>query len=303
MIMMQAMVLIAMIATPLQDIEKEVIELVERVIPSVVPVVSFAGVGTGVVIADGIVLTNQHVVGNHKQVQIIGNKRSRFSDLIVTDPKSDLAVIHVDTKGLKVAKLKYSEGLKRGQLTIAIGNPYGIGNRGNLIVSQGIIGGLGVSIYIDPVYYGEMIQTTSSIHPGNSGGPLFNISGEVIGINTAIQHDVKNIGFAIPFNTRTRSIIQSLMDNKKIEYAVLGINITNSSTGVKVTKVFSGSVAAKIGLKKGDIILKYREADLRNVEDLMLRVKATPVQEAVEITIKRQNITLKLQISYKKEEK
>jgi len=307
----------------LAQFEKELTELVERVSPSVVAIYSTQEVsrgfgedfpfffpfqvpqerrslGSGVIIAlkDGkfYILTNNHVVQGAKRIRVRFDPHTeKDGKLVGGDPKTDVAVVEVDAKGIekpesRVAKLGDSDKLKVGQLVIAIGNPYGL----ERTVTFGVISALRRSIGI--TQYESFVQTDAPINPGNSGGPLINIKGEVIGINTAIVAEGQGLGFAIPINL-AKWVADQLMAKGRVVRGWLGVVIQEITPeiaetigvkeGILVSQIAAGSPAEKAGLKVGDIIVAIDGAKVREVRELQFRVMKTPPGTEVTLTILR----------------
>src|SRR4030095_233605 len=164
--------------------------------------------------------------------------KTAVGTVLATDPRSDLAIVHVDRHGLPAAKLCDRARIARGQWTLALVNPYGLGNDGKLSVSIGVISNLNRKLpglgEADDRLYSDMIQTTAAINPGNSGGPLFNIHGEVVGIVTAMHTRAaadEGVGFAIPLTPGRRTIIDKLKQGRSIEYGYIGLTTHNADSG------------------------------------------------------------------------
>jgi serine protease Do len=226
------------------------------------------GIGSGVIVdGKGDVLTNNHVVADADQLKVVLSDNREFAAKVVgTDPKTDLAVIKVDTGGeeLPAAMLGSSDTLQVGEWVIAAGSPFGL----RQTVSAGIVsavgrGNVGISEYED------FIQTDAAINPGNSGGPLVDLTGRVVGINTAIASSSganSGVGFAIPI-AMARTVMGQLLEHGKVTRGYLGIAIAeltpelarsfgyNGNAGVLVQDVTPGAPAARAGLEPGDIIL------------------------------------------------
>lgn len=241
------------------------------------------GSGTGFIISpDGLILTNKHVVTDKEaDYTVLTNEGKKFpAKVLARDPLQDLAILKIETsESLPVIKLGDSNDLQIGQTVIAIGNVLGEFRNS---ISVGVISGLGRTITASGPGMTEVlegiIQTDAAINKGNSGGPLLNLNGEVIGINTAMALDAENVGFAIPINSAKRSIKQA-QETGKIVYAFLGIYYTLITPELKQEydlsvdygawighdeqgksteqAVFSGSAADKAGLKRDDIILEF----------------------------------------------
>ena len=236
------------------------------------------GGGTGFIVSkDGIIVTNKHVVlDKDADYTVLTNDGRKFAaKVLARDPVQDLAVIKIKGENLPVVKLGNSSSLRLGQTVIAIGNA--LGEFRNTI-SVGVVSGLGRKITASGggllETLEDVIQTDAAINKGNSGGPLLNLKGEVIGINTAIVASAQNIGFAIPVNKAKRDIEQ-VKKQGKIVYPFLGVRYVLVDEKVKEKKelpvgygalvvrgskgeeaVSSGSAAEKAGLKEGDVILE-----------------------------------------------
>ena len=282
--------------TPIKDeneildaYSKAVISVVEKVGPAVVQIQSTKsappntqgqGLGSGVIITpDGFILTNNHVVEHAQRIEISLTTSETFpAEVIGTDPATDLAVIRVLSNGLPYAELGDSEKLRVGQLVIAIGNPYGFQST----VSTGVVSALNRIIRGgEGKLIENVIQTSVPLNPGNSGGPLVDSSGKVIGINTAIIAMAQGIGLAVPSNTASW-IVSELITTGKVRRAVLGIVTRTTSIPVQVQKIFklplptvveileiqSGSPAQRAQLEKGDLLLQINSKSISSVDDL-----------------------------------
>ena len=267
----------------LKNFNEAFVQIAESATPSVVTIFTEKNVsqgvqrdlGSGVIVTeDGYILTNNHVVDNADVVYIrTFDNRKIDAKVIGKDPKTDLAVIKVNAKGLKPAFLGDSDKLRVGEWVIAIGSP--LGENLARTVTQGIVSAKGRS-NIGLADYEDFIQTDAAINPGNSGGALVNINGELVGINTAIASRTgrfEGIGFAVPSNM-ARKVLTSLMTSGTVSRGYLGITIqdidetlSNSlhlkrGEGVVVGTVVDGSPAAKAGIKTGDIILEFNDAKI-----------------------------------------
>lgn len=237
----------------------------------------FTSLGSGFIISsDGYILTNQHVVENATKILVtMGDGREEEAQIVGTDPKSDVALLKIDLDNLQYTKLGNSDDVILGEWAIAVGNPFGlfrIGKRATVTV--GVISALNRDFgEMEGRIYQDMIQTDASINHGNSGGPLCNALGEVIGMNTFIYSSSRGegsigIGFAIPINRISR-LIEDLKTNRKIDRDFwIGIRVKNldpviarkmgydERVGVIVTYIDRGSPAEKAGMHLGDIITK-----------------------------------------------
>ena len=214
------------------------------------------GEGSGVIIsADGYIVTNNHVVDGATELTVsLADKREMKARVIGTDARTDIALIKVDAKDLPRVALGNSSNVEVGDIALAIGNPFGLGQTVTMgIVSATSRGGLGIEDYED------FIQTDASINPGNSGGALVNTTGELIGINTAILSGSggnQGVGFAIPIDM-VRHVMTQLKDNGTVTRARLGIYFdqSTSSNGTVVKDVVEDGPASKAGLRKADVIV------------------------------------------------
>ncbi|WP_458699461.1 DegQ family serine endoprotease [Sulfurospirillum sp. 1307] len=237
-----------------------------------------SALGSGVIISkDGYILTNNHVVEGADEivVTLTGQTKEYKAEIIGTDPKTDLAVIKIDAKNLKVAKFGNSDRLLEGDVVFAIGNPFGVGES----VTQGIVSALNKS-GIGLNQYENFIQTDASINPGNSGGALVDSRGALIGINSAIlsrSGGNNGIGFAIPSNMAKKVAI-TLIEKGKIERGYLGVSISDLNNDLKevykndhgalVLNIEKDSPAQKAGLKIGDLILEVNNKTIKDANDL-----------------------------------
>ncbi|HET7542227.1 MAG TPA: DegQ family serine endoprotease [Polyangiaceae bacterium] len=227
------------------------------------------GMGSGVIVSkDGYILTNNHVVADAQEIKVTTSDRKNYTATIVgTDPKSDLAVIKLkgDVANLTPVEFGDSGRLRLGDVVLAIGNPFGVGQT----VTMGIVSAKGrTDLGIEA--YEDFIQTDAAINPGNSGGALINAEGKLVGINTAIlsrSGGYQGIGFAIPSNMAS-PIMESLKKNGKVIRGWLGVAIQDvdqeladamklpAATGILLSDVKPGTPAAKAGLSRGDVVLK-----------------------------------------------
>ncbi len=254
--------------------------------------------GSGVIVTeDGYILTNNHVVQDTDTIKVTLHDKREFDGRIIgSDPKSDLAIVKVDAEGLPAIEMGISDGLKVGELVIAIGNPFGLGNT----ITMGIISAVGRS-NVGIADYEDFIQTDAAINPGNSGGALVNIRGELIGVNTAIfstSGGYMGIGFAIP-SDMANSIMQSILKHGKVIRGWLGVTIQNVTPelakhfniterqGALVTEVMEGTPAEKAGLKRGDVIIEYDGKVSESPNSLRNMVAATLPGEKISLIVVR----------------
>ena len=282
-----------------------------KVLPSVVSIdVSGSGMrdtGSGVVIrTDGYILTNNHVVAaaaNGGSVHVTFNDGSTVPASIVgTDPASDLAVIRVSKSGLPAAALGSSSDVRVGDRVLAIGSPLGLSGT----VTEGIVSSLNRPVNTTSASSAsslptviDAIQTDAAINPGNSGGALVNMSGQVIGINSAIatlgatggQSGNIGVGFAIPIN-QAKSIADQLIASGHATHPMLGVSIADAATAsgttqVVVRQVQAGSPAAKAGLQAGDVITALDGKNVTDADALVAAVRSHSPGDSVQVTYLR----------------
>jgi serine protease Do len=258
--------------------------------------------GSGVIVnPDGYILTNNHVVEGASDVQVtLSDKRTFKAKVVGTDPRTDLAVVKIPTSGLASVTLGDSSKSKVGDIVLAIGDPFGIGET----VTMGIVsatGRRGLAIE-GPEGYEDFIQTDASINPGNSGGALVNTRGELIGINTAIISNGgggnQGIGFAIPI-TMARSVMEQILKTGKVTRGYLGVMIQEvtpdlakafglpSAEGALVGDVTPDSPGAKAGLQKGDVITSLNGQRISDYTDLRLRVSQSAPGASAKLEVLR----------------
>ena len=257
-----------------------------------------SGAGTGVILtADGEILTNAHVVDGASTVRVTlsGESQSREAEVVGTDPSADLALLRIpDASGLPAADLGSSDALQVGDDVVAIGNALGL--RGNPTVTRGIVSGLNRSLETEGGTMTGLVQTDASISSGNSGGPLVNAAGEVVGINTAVAASnartaAENVGFAIAID-KALPVIDRLRGDApaSADQAVLGVRIsdpTDGSRGATVATVESGSAAADAGIQEGDLITKLGDDTIDGAASLSGAVRSHQPGDKVTIEIVR----------------
>lgn len=265
-------------------------------------------IGSGVIIdKDGYIITNAHVVKNATEIKVILPDSREFEGKIIgIDDLNDIAVLKIDGKSLPYATLGNSDDLIIGEWAIAFGNPFAfLIKNAEPSVTLGVISAVNRNFQMSDQgkIYKKMIQTDAAINPGNSGGPLTNINGELIGINTFIftqSGGSEGIGFAIPIN-RVKKIANELSTYGKIRSVwfgfkvqdiskILAINLHLKSTnGVLVSYVEKSSPAQEAGLKKGDVIIKINDIDIKSTDDAEMAVSDIRVNETIKIVILRHN--------------
>ncbi len=260
------------------------------------------GSGSGIIIsADGYILTNNHVIKNAKKVEVtLHDKRKYEAKVIGTDPLTDLGVIKINADNLSPAYLGNSDGLKVGQWVMAIGNPLSLSST----VTAGIISALNrgqLRLINDSYGVENFIQTDAAINPGNSGGALVDLSGAVIGVNTAIATKTGTYigyGFAIPINLAA-SVAKDLIANGKVSRGYIGVQIREVDAalakslglpkpqGVIIEKVVEGGSAADADIKRGDVILKIDGVDVNQPNELQGYVASKSAGTKVKLSLWR----------------
>lgn len=284
-----------------------------------------SGAGSGVIVrADGMILTNEHVIHDAEEIVIHLNDGREFLAYVVQiDPRSDLAVLQIETHGLTPAVLGDVATVKQGHLVFAMGNPFGVASEvGNASLSWGLVSALGRPLPLlgaaEDRYYGNLIETTAPINPGNSGGPLFDIYGRVIGINTAISTRTgrsEGVGFAVPICPRTRRIIDTLLRGDEVEYGLLGVMARTpddhereaaggpKTRGALVESLDPGSPAEKAQIRPGDLIIRYDGQDVFDADHLVRMVGSTSPGQPVDVTFLRNRKTTTLQLALARRER
>jgi serine protease Do len=246
------------------------------------------GQGTGIVLrTDGEVLTNAHVVQGARTVRVLlpGADEGREAQVVATDEREDLALLRLtDTKGLVPAQLGTSSTVRLGDEVLAIGNALGL--KGGLSVTRGIVSGLGRS---EGALAG-LIQTDAALNPGNSGGPLVDTSGRVVGINTAVRGDAESIGFAIAID-HARSVVERLRSGKPAPpVAFLGVatrDPLDGNPGAEVVDVTPGSGAGNAGLRPGDVLVAFDGKPVAGPDELAGLVRDKAPGDKVEVRFRR----------------
>lgn len=267
------------------------------------------GIGSGFIVdSDGLIITNQHVVSDEDadySVVLPGEDEAISIEKIYRDNTNDIAILKINKSGLKTLKLGDSDELKRGNLAIAIGNPFG-DLEGTATV--GYITGLdrdvtaGSSFSGTVTHYEGVMQTDAAINPGNSGGPLLNSSGEVIGISFATTSGADNISFAIPIN-RVKDRLEVFEREGRFPQPYIGVSYTqrtiflksNVITGAIIIEVEEEGPASKTGLKRGDIILKVDDKDLAEYS-LASIIQSSEIGDTLELEVWRAGEVITLEV-------
>jgi serine protease Do len=270
------------------------------------PTVPQQGLGSGVIYsAEGLIVTNNHVASGAKTIEVIfPDGESVEAKLVASDPKSDLALVKVETeRELTPARFADSDTLRVGQWVLAVGSPFGLTGS----VSAGIISGLdrNVGAIRQQFAYEDFIQTDAGINQGSSGGALVNLDGEVVGICIAIASEANfgltpfpGTGFAVPAN-RVKNVVEQLVEHGKVVRGYLGVRLTvlpraqarqrgiETKEAVVVMELLPSGPAAEAGLQAQDVILRYQGKKVAGMDDFRSRVAATAPQTKVELTVLR----------------
>ncbi|PWG65192.1 S1C family serine protease [Spiribacter halobius] len=251
--------------------------------------------GSGVIVSDdGHILTNNHVIEDADEIQVLlADGRTAPATLVGTDPESDLAVLRIELPDLPAVTMGDSESIRVGDVVLAIGNPFGVGQT----VTQGIVSAKGRS-ELGLTTFENFIQTDAAINPGNSGGALVNAEGEVIGINTAIYSQSggsMGIGFAIPASL-AGGVLQSIIEEGRVIRGWIGVQVQGMSPqladsfgldapeGVLIAGVLRGGPADEAGLAPGDVVLEVAGEPVADVDALLTRVTDQPPGSTIILT-------------------
>jgi len=288
----------------LDEYSRTIVSAVDRVTPSVVNIESRAngsrgGSGSGFIIApDGFILTNSHVVHGAREIVVnLSDGRESRAQPVGDDPDTDLAVIRIDATQLSHVRLADSETLRVGQIAIAIGNPLGF----QASVTAGVISALGRSMHAQSGrLIDNIIQTDAALNPGNSGGPLANSAGEVIGVNTAVIRPAQGICFAIASNT-AKFIAGWLIKEGRIRRGYIGVAGQTSplhrrvarfyqlakESGAMVVSVEKGSPAEQSRIRPDDVIVAFNDEPIANVHDLHKKLVGDRIGTPCKLTVLR----------------
>jgi len=251
--------------------------------------------GSGFIIReDGYLVTNAHVVGDAERIQVRLIDGRRFEGKVVgLDERVDLALVKIDAKGLPVAALGDSNRTRVGEFVLALGHPFGL----EQTVSFGIVSRKGAPIQVAAPGF-EFIQTDAAVNPGNSGGPLVNMAGEVVGVNSMAAVN-GTIGFAIPVNL-VKALLPQLAEKGKVEWGWLGVSIAEvpdeeaakfglkEAKGVLIRQVVAGQPADQGGIRANDVVVSVDGTAVEGPRDLQRIISSTPVGQSVKISVMRE---------------
>lgn len=291
----------------MSDNESKILDIIEKASKSVVNIstvklvhnifyqaVPVAGMGSGTIIdEDGLILTNNHVVGGAEKIGVtLWNNEVLEGTIVGLCAVHDIAVVKVKGENLSALELGDSDKLRVGQGVYAIGNPFGLA--GGPSVTSGVISALHRTIESERGLIENLVQTDASINPGNSGGPLVDAEGKVVAINTAIIPFAQGIGFAIPINSAKTCTSDMLAGgvSRRPWLGVIGLTLTREISryyglpidhGVLVTKIAEGSPAENAGMADGDIILEIDNVETRRIEDLVKEIHKRKPGDSVRV--------------------
>lgn len=324
----------------LKALQRAFIKLADEARPSVVSITSFKmrrsrrgrpsrpridSHGSGLIIdSTGYILTNRHVIEGASNVEITLHNGMKYeADVVQNDKRSDLAVLKIDEEHLKAVRWGDLADVRVNQWAFAVGNPFGLArSTGRSSVTYGVVSALDRDLSSrlargsnsDEKYYGNLIETSAAINPGSSGGPLFNIDGEVIGVVTAIETSSgvnEGHGFAIPIDENTRRLIDTLKAGEDFRYGFMGVDLEIYREGRRPRFVRSfrprGATireiiipqgpAGRAGLLAGDMIVEYNGVSIRNSDHLIRLVGFTPVGTTVTVTYERKGAKRETQLT------
>ena len=273
-----------------------------------------AGLGSGVIVSpEGHILTNNHVIEDADDIEVVlTDGRRAAAKVIGTDPETDLALLKIKLDKLPVIVLGQTQNLQVGDVVLAIGNPFGVGQT----VTSGIVSALGRS-QLGINTFENFIQTDAAINPGNSGGALVDVNGHLMGVNTAIYSRSggnMGIGFAIPVST-AQQVMQDLLKDGKVTRGWIGVEPQDMSPelaesfqlpksgqnplpkGVVITGVLQNGPAAKAGIRPGDVIMKVGGSPVSNVSELLTQVAALKPGTPTDVQIWRRQGETNLRIT------
>jgi serine protease Do len=260
--------------------------------------VPLQGQGSGVILdSRGLIVTNNHVIDGATRVQVsLKDGRTFEGDVVGSDEATDLAVIRVDARDLPAAELGDSESLKVGQFVLAVGNALGL--PGGPTVSMGVLSAVGRPLPGADFIFEGLLQTDAAVNPGNSGGPLADLQGRVIGINTAMIPYAQGVGFAIPINTVKR-ITSEILEKGQVErpwIGISGMDLTEPlarrygmqiQSGFLVAEVLPDGPADAAGLRVGDVIVRAGENEIRKTKDLLYALSRTRSGGKIPVEVNR----------------
>lgn len=258
-----------------------------------------AGSGSGFIFSsDGLIFTNSHVVDGAEKIMVsLLNENGIEATLVGKDPDTDLAILKIYTQGYSVARLGDSGALQIGQFVIAIGNPYGYQHT----VTTGVVSALGRTLQTQSGrFVDNVIQSDAALNPGNSGGPMINTDGEVIGVNTAVIQGAQGLSFSVDINT-AKEIARQLIRDGKVFKAYLGLQLQDvplnervrqhhklpNHEGIFITHIEPNTPASRSQLLEGDIIVSFNGKPVRNSNELFKALTTRDILSMTDISVIR----------------
>ncbi|KQS26806.1 S1C family serine protease [Dyadobacter sp. Leaf189] len=258
-----------------------------------------AGSGSGFIFSsDGFIFTNSHVVEGAEKIMVsLLNENEIEATLIGKDPDTDLAILKIYTEGYSVAKLGDASQLQIGQFVIAIGNPYGYQHT----VTTGVVSALGRTLQTQSGrMVDNVIQSDAALNPGNSGGPMINTDGEVVGVNTAVIQGAQGLSFSVDINT-AKEIARQLIRDGKVFKAYLGLQLQDvpvnekirqhyklpNKSGIFVTRIEENTPASRSQLLEGDIIVSFNDKPVNNSNELFRALTHRDILNVTNISVLR----------------
>ena len=263
--------------------------------------------GSGVIIsAQGYILTNQHVISESEQIRVaLRDGRMSKATVVGTDPETDLAVLKINLEELPSVTIGQSDELQVGDVVLAIGNPFGVGQT----VTMGIVSATGRN-NLDIATFEDFIQTDAAINPGNSGGALVNAYGHLVGINTAIYSRTggsQGIGFAVPVSL-AKGVMEQIIEQGRVSRGWIGIEMQQltpglaesfgmkHARGVLVAGVQRGGPAREAGVRPGDIITAINDAAIEDAQDVLIAITGMSPGDTAQLSILRETSTERLMV-------
>jgi len=294
----------------LSGFENQVTQAVEKLSESIVSVSSMRlerrffgiipseGQGSGIILdRKGLIITNNHVIDGANQVHVsLKDGRTFTGEVVGSDEATDVAVIRVETPDLPAAELGDSETLRVGQIVLAIGNALAL--PGGPTVSMGVLSAKGRPLPGSDFIFEGLLQTDAAVNPGNSGGPLADLDGRIIGITTLMIPFAQGMGFAIPINT-VKKIAQEILENGRVTrrwIGISGIDVTpqlarrynlQTESGFLVAEVVPRSPADHAGLRNGDVVVGAGGSNVKQTKDLLLAISKVGAGDNISIDINR----------------
>jgi S1-C subfamily serine protease len=298
----------------LSGLENQVTQAVEKLSESIVSVSSMRlerrffgiipseGQGSGIILdRNGLIITNNHVIDGANQVHVnLKDGRTFTGEVVGADEATDVAVIRVDASDLPVAELGDSEMLKVGQFVLAIGNALAL--PGGPTVSMGVLSAKGRPLPGTDFIFEGLLQTDAAVNPGNSGGPLADLDGRIIGITTLMIPYAQGMGFAIPINT-VKKIAQEILENGKVArrwIGISGVDVTpqlarrynlQTESGFLIAEVVPRSPSDYAGLRSGDVVVGADGSAIKHTKDLLLAISRVGVGGNIKLDVSRMGRT------------